>query len=146
MFLHVLAPSWWDKSMSWVIQKSLENANLKLKTPVGPLHADLSWAELANNDESFLPRTTKCEHSLTHSSISKTKTWPQQNKKSHTRVVQSYLSPARTQQTKFYKDSSSARKKKKSNSKSQNKSRVKERKVDHLYCRSSNTHYHHCSR
>jgi hypothetical protein len=28
-------------------------------------------------------------------------------------VVQSYLSPAHTQQTKFYKDSSSARKKKK---------------------------------
>ncbi len=33
--------------MSWGIQKSLENANLKLKTPVGPLHAELSWAELA---------------------------------------------------------------------------------------------------
>ncbi len=48
---------------------------------------------------------------LTHSSISNTKTWQQQNKKSNTRVVQSYLSPAHTQQTKFYKDSRSARKK-----------------------------------
>jgi hypothetical protein len=50
---------------------------------------------------------------LTHPSISKTKTWQQQNKKSNTRVAQSYLSPAHKQQTKFYKDSRSARKKKK---------------------------------
>lgn len=147
MFLHVFAPSWWDKSMSWVIQKSLETANLKLKTPVGPLHAEMSWAELANNDESFLPRATKCEHSLTH-------LFPRQkhgNNKTKNQTLEWYnlIFPRHThskQNSTRTLEAQGKNKKKEKNSKSQRKSRVKERKKDHLDCRSSNTHYHHCSR
>ncbi len=130
----------------WVIQKSLENANLKLKTPVGPLHAELSWVELANNDESFLPRTTKCEHSLTH-------LFPRQkhgNNKTKNRKLEWYnlIFPRHThsKQNSTRTPVAQEKKRKKLNSKSQKKSRVKEWKIDHLYCRSSNTHYHHCSR